>query len=250
MTRRLIVNADDFGRSPGITRGILDAHRQGIVTSTTLMVNLPWSAEAAMHARSEPRLGVGLHLSFCYGPALSSNVSSLLAQDGSLNRDLVALQKLASADDIERECREQLKRFQSLAGSLPTHLDSHQHVHTWPSAWQAVAAVALEHGLPVRAGSAEHGRMLRAAGVACPDHFIVEYFGAGQIDICSLMRILRSLPNGVTELMCHPGYDDEALADSSYRQEREDELQTLCAPEIHALIAGAALEMTTFRTVS
>jgi chitin disaccharide deacetylase len=105
VTRRLIVNADDFGRSPGITLGILDACRRGIVTSTTLMVNLPWSAAAARQAREVPGLGLGLHLSFCYGPPLSTDAGSLLGRDGNLNRDLTELRERAVPCDVERECR-------------------------------------------------------------------------------------------------------------------------------------------------
>jgi chitin disaccharide deacetylase len=246
VARRLIVNADDFGRSPGITRGILDAHHLGIVTSTTLMVNLPWSVDAAGLAQSAPDLGLGLHLSFCYGPSLCHDASSLLGADGNLNRDLALLRKRASSDDIERECHAQIERFVALTGRKPAHLDSHQHVHTWPNAFPAVAVVAREYGLPVRAGSAEHARRLRDAGLACPDAFVMTFFGADRIDADSLIAILRALPDGVSELMCHPGYDDEALRDSSYRAERETELRTLCAPEIHEVIAREGIELVTF----
>ena len=78
--RRLIVNADDFGRSPGVNRGIVEAHRHGIVSSATLMANLPWSAAAASLADSVPSLGVGLHLNYCYGTPLVPDVATLVAK--------------------------------------------------------------------------------------------------------------------------------------------------------------------------
>jgi len=250
VTRRLIVNADDLGRSPGVTRGILEAHRHGIVTSTTLMVNLPWSAEAARLALAMPALGLGLHLSFCYGPPLARNVDSLLGKDGNLDRDLVALRGRARPEDIESEGRAQLARFQTLTGRLPAHLDSHQHVHAWPNAAEAVASIAREHDLPVRAFDAGHAALLRSHDIRCPDTFVTAYFGAGRIDVADLLAILRSLPAGVTELMCHPGYDDDALSDSSYRVEREIELRALCAPEIRDAIATEGIELMTFEALA
>src|SRR3954468_23808 len=105
--RRLIVNADDSGRSPGINRGVIEAHARGIVTSTTLMVNLPWSEGAAALARTVPALDLGLHLSFCYGPPLAGH-SSLVGEDGRLQRDLARLAAEATAGDIEREAWAQL----------------------------------------------------------------------------------------------------------------------------------------------
>lgn len=246
MTRRLIVNADDFGRSPGITRGIIDAHRNGIVTSTTLMVNLPWSAVAVQQSHDAPGLGLGLHLSFCYGPPLSCGVETLLGVDGNLNRDLAELRERADPCDVERECRAQLGRFRDLTGTLPTHLDSHQHVHAWPGVAEAVATVASENGLPVRACTAEHAALLRAAGTPCPDRFIASFFGAGNIDTSDLRALLRDVPDGTTELMCHPGYDDDALTDSSYRSERESELRALCSTEIRETITSEGIELVTF----
>src|SRR5689334_24405023 len=106
--RRLIVNADDFGRAPGVSRGIVEAHRRGIVTSTTLMANLPWAVDALELARTAPALDLGLHLCFCYGPPLAPGPSSLLGPDGRLSRDLERLAARATADDIAREARAQL----------------------------------------------------------------------------------------------------------------------------------------------
>jgi chitin disaccharide deacetylase len=247
MGRQLIVNADDFGRAPGVTRGILEAHHEGSVGSTTMMVNLPWSDDAAVLGRNTPSLAVGLHLSFCYGPPLAADVPSLLDAQGLLDRDLIALRDRATATDIEREARAQLACFVALMGSLPSHLDSHQHVHTWPVAVPVVAALAREHELPVRGGNPGHIAALRNAGVTCPDHFIVDYFGAGRISAAHLAALLHALPEGVTELMCHPGFDDPALADSSYRVEREEELRVLTAPQVREVIASAGVELISFR---
>ncbi|MCC6936233.1 MAG: ChbG/HpnK family deacetylase, partial [Thermomicrobiales bacterium] len=153
--RRLIVNADDFGRAPGVSRGIIEAHRAGIVSSTTLMVNQRWSRDAAQLAEADPALGVGLHLNFCYGEPLAQ-VPSLTSADGLLERDLERLRTNALVEDIEAEARAQLERFRKLTGRNPTHLDSHQHIHAWPEMRGVIAQIAHENELPLRAIDDEH----------------------------------------------------------------------------------------------
>jgi predicted glycoside hydrolase/deacetylase ChbG (UPF0249 family) len=248
VSRRLIVNADDFGRSPGINRGIIAAHQFGIVTSTTLMVNLPWSAQAAVLAAHVPNLDIGLHLNFCYGPPLSPDPGSLLGPDGRLDRDLTRLPERATATDIDREARAQLARFRDLLGRDPTHLDSHQHVHSWPVAVAPVAALARELGVPARACTVQHRDTLRMLDVRCPDAFIIDFYGAANIDSGTLAAIVTALPSGTTELMCHPGEDGPELADSSYRRERESELATLCSPDIRTLIEELQIELRGFHS--
>ena len=251
--RRLIVNADDFGRGVGCTRGILAAHRDGIVTSTTCMVNLPWSEDAAQQARQAqqvdlPTLGIGLHLNFCYGaPLTGAAVPSLLAADGLLMRDLPRLREQMQANDIEREARAQLARFWDLFHRNPTHLDSHQHVHGMPVAAPVVLALAQEIGCPMRASSPQQAAQAHAAGVPTPLPVEVGFFGAEHLlTVEALVTLLRSLPTGTSELMCHPGYSDEALADSSYTTQREIELATLCDPAIRQVLIDERITLITF----
>ena len=239
--RRLIVNADDFGRAPGVSRGIVEAHRAGIVTSTTLMVNLPWSRDASDLTASVPALGIGLHLSFCYGDSLASDAPSLLGDDGLLDRDLGRLRGRMLPEDVEREARAQLERFRKLTGRNPTHLDSHQHVHAWPEVRDVVAQIAQENDLPLRAIDDEHRVALRRTGVRTADHFAGDFFAPGSMTAERLLGILRDLPDGTTELMCHPGYDDAHLADSSFRREREAELMLLCRPDVRQSLDRVAL---------
>jgi predicted glycoside hydrolase/deacetylase ChbG (UPF0249 family) len=244
---RLIVNADDFGRSPGVSRGIVEAHRDGIVTSTTLMANLPWAAAAVELARTEPNLDLGLHLSVCYGPPLARPDSSLVGDDGRLDRDLVALARRIQPDDVEREARAQLARFVELTGRLPSHLDSHLHLHAWPVCWEPIARIAREYGLPVRPASPELANYLRARAIRTVDHFVDDFFAPGQMTIYNLVAVLDRLPRGTSELMCHPGYADGALADSSFREQRERELEILRAPEIRQAITERGIVLTTHR---
>lgn len=246
---RLIVNADDFGRAPGVSRGIVAAHRRGIVTSTTLMTNLPWAADAVALTADAPRLAIGLHLSLCYGPPVCENVPSLVGDDGRLNRDLAVLAARATAEDIEREARAQLARFVDLTGRLPTHLDSHLHVHAWPVCHAPIIALAREHDLPVRAADPHLARVLQGSGVATTDAFINAFFAPGQMTLERLLTVIEELRPGITELMVHPGYDDPALADSSFRTQRECELTMLTMPEVRAAIERRGIELVTWDEV-
>jgi len=245
--RQLIVNADDAGRSPGISRGIVAAHRRGIVTSTTLMVNLPWSTAAVALLADAPSLAVGLHLNLCYGTPVADDVHSLLAPGTvSFQRDEPVLQATMRAKDVERELLAQLDRFEELTGRAPDHIDSHRHLHLWPVVLEPLAQIARERGLPVRGYDDEHAARLRSAGVACSDRCIVDFFGSDHVSVPALAAILRGLPPGISELMCHPGFDDDALTDSSYRIEREEEMRTLCHPTIRELLDTERIELVTF----
>jgi chitin disaccharide deacetylase len=214
----LIVNGDDFGMSPGINRGILEAHRRGILSSASLMVDAPASEEAAALLATAPDLSVGLHVELCTGPA------------GAL------------ADGCRTQLEHQLARFQALTGRLPTHLDSHHDVHRKPAILPHVADLAGVYGLPLRG----HG------AVRCCSKFYGQWDGEthlAQVSVAGFARILeREIHDGVTELACHPGYVDATLR-SSYRVEREAELRTLCDPAVRQALARRGIPLVNFRDV-
>jgi predicted glycoside hydrolase/deacetylase ChbG (UPF0249 family) len=209
--RYLIVNGDDFGMSPGINRGILDAHRNGILGSTSLLVEARASEEAAALATTVPGLSVGLHADPGHDPA-------------------------ACRTRLEH----QVARFEALTGRLPTHLDSHHDVHRDPALLPDFVAVARAYGLPLRG----HGR------VVCCAKFYGRWDGEThpeQVSVAGFERILDAeVGDGVTELACHPGYVDPSLR-SSYRIERELELETLCDPAVRAAVARRAIALIGFR---
>ena len=141
--KRLIVNADDLGLSPGVNRGILEAHLRGVVSSSTLMVNMPSALSGAALVRAEaPRLGLGLHLNLSHGRPLlpPEEVPSLVRADG---RFVSVSRGLASArcwhpKEVRAELEAQLARFGELTGGLPDHLDSHQLVGSFSSVCREV----------------------------------------------------------------------------------------------------------------
>lgn len=219
--RVLIVNADDFGYSDGINRGIAEAHDRGIVTSTSLMVDAPQAAEAAALARARPALSVGLHVNF--------------TNEG---------ERLVEFDD-PAACRAgleaQLAAFQALMGGPPTHLDSHQHVHRGRSprpVFQAAAArlgVHLRDEPPVTYKGGFYGQWIH--GQSEPD----------KVSVAFLSRLLREeLGEGVYELCCHPGYHDPA-ASLVYHRDRELELATLTDPRIRAVLDEQGIRLAGWR---
>ena len=219
--RYLIVNADDFGASRGINRGIVEAHRHGILTSASLLVNTPWSEEAALLSRALPDLSVGLHLHVINAgrqPAVAS----------------------VDADHCGAELQRQFLRFQELMGHPPTHLDSHHNIHRDPRLLPYCLDLARHYGLPLR----EHSRV----------RYFSKFYGQWggethleQISVESLVRMLETdIPEGVTELSCHPGYVDLDFS-SGYSAERETELRSLCDPIIRQVLTVRDIQLASFR---
>lgn len=246
--RFLIVNADDLGRTAGINNGIFAAHRDGVVSSATLMVGYPAAQEATAALGDLPTLGVGLHLTLTGGdpPLLAAaRVPSLVDRDGRLPRGPEGLDRARTAE-VLAEARAQLERFRALTGRAPTHLDSHHHSHRVPAVLAAVVALAREHRLPVRNASPVVGRRLREAGIATTGAFVERFFGVeARLDV--LLDVLRSAPAGSTEVMCHPArIDAELAAGSTYVAPRERELAVLTDPAVREALAAEGIRLGHF----
>jgi predicted glycoside hydrolase/deacetylase ChbG (UPF0249 family) len=224
--RSVIVNADDFGQSPGVNRGVIQAHEQGIVTSTSLMVHWSAAAEAAAYARRHPRLGVGLHL----------DLGEWAYREG----DWVHVYRVVDKDDapaIAAEVASQIQAFERLIGRPPTHLDSHQHVHRTDPTRSIVLDAARRLDVPVREFSVAY-----RGGFYGQDGQGVSY--PEWVGVAGLIRILASLGPGLTEIGCHPAAVDDL--ETMYRAERLVELATLCDPRVRGAIAEMEIELTSF----
>ncbi len=228
MRRYLIVNADDFGLSEGVNRGIIEAAEKGIVTSASLMVRQPAGGAAAAWARSGAKLSLGLHL----------DLGEWVYRD----KEWVPLYSVVPTDDaqaVASEVARQLAEFRTLVGRNPTHLDSHQHVHRNEPVRSITAGLARQLGVPVRE---------QQPGI----HYCGDFYGqTGEgetlpdaLSVKNLKKILAALPPGVTELGCHPGYDNGL--DSPYRFERELEIKALCAPELRQALTSLGIELCCF----
>ena len=286
--KRLIVNADDFGLTAKINQAIMEAHLGGLISSTSLMANGEAFASAVALSRQAPRLGVGVHLNLTEGKpvAPASGISSLINGQGFFLRKPASLWRAmisgrVSKADIEKELRAQIEKV-LVAGIAATHLDSHKHVHALPVLGRMSIRLARQYGIPairciaeswpalgyllgrfphakatifrqrlnsfgLAALSCGWRRQLRRAGVACPEHF----YGVtptGFLDEGLLREILRHLPDGTSELMCHPGFVDESLRQTPTRllEQREVEYHALSQPGIKLLAKDLGIELINY----
>lgn len=246
--RRLIVNADDLGRTAGINRGIFEAHEKGIVTSATLMVGFPAAALAGRDLARLPELGVGLHVTLTGGGtplSAAADVPSLVNDRGRLARKPEDLGDLTPRE-VEAEVRLQYQRFVELVGRAPTHLDSHHHSHRHPVIEETLIAIAREVGIPLRRSSPDMAERFATAGVRTTDVFIERFFGdEARLDV--LLEIMGALEPGVSELMCHPAHIDPELRESStYVDARENELRILTDPTVSDFLREHHIQLTHF----
>ena len=255
--KNLIVNADDLGWSDGVNRGIAEAHRNGIVTSASLLANGAAFAAAVAMTRTMPGLGVGAHLNLSDGTpsAEPETVTSLLNDAGEFASGPESLllqlaRRAVELAEVEREWDAQIALVRG-AGIAPTHLDGHKHVHMLPGLFEIALRLAKRHGIAaIRVANEESS--LRTALAAGPDRHAgivmrqgvqarglkllardareiaeragiatADYFcgiaQTGELTLAGVERLLRNLPEGTTELMVHPGYLDEALKKSATR---------------------------------
>jgi len=240
MPRLLIINADDLGYDPSVTKGIFEAMDRGVVSSATLMVNSPSSQAAAQQARGR---AVGLHLNLTrWAPAWSGFPSGLLV-NGALDEALAGRLPAAVA---ESEALAQVARFEALVGAKPTHIDVHKHLHLYEGIFEGLCAAARQRALAVRSVSAAMRARIRERGLRTCDGFLGEAGGEAYWTLNRLREQLSALPkDGCTELMCHPGYTPSTVK-SGYAVQREVELETFLHPGARALITHLGFTLAGF----
>jgi predicted glycoside hydrolase/deacetylase ChbG (UPF0249 family) len=225
--RRLIVNADDFGLSDGVNAGVLRAHRDGIVTSASLMVRQPGARGAAAAARECPALSVGLHV----------DLGEWERRDGGWHPRYAWVDD-SDAEAVGAEVKRQVAAFRTLLQRDPTHLDSHQHVHRDEPTRTTLIRTADELGVPLR-----HHSSARYYG---------GFYGQGSdgsalaeaIGPIALGNLIVTLPAGTTELCCHPAEWVDPGWD--YGVERIAELNSLCHPAVRTALANSGVELMSF----
>jgi len=283
--RRLIVNADDFGFTPGVNRAIVEAHTLGIVTSSTLMANGPAFGEATQMAMASPALSVGCHIVLIDGePVLDSSLLSTITdsrrfRDGLKTFAASAFTRRMNAGEIESEARAQIQKIQS-AGIAVSHVDTHKHTHIFPQILKPLLRAARDCGVralrnpfgprfPLRSSqllsqpnlwtrfaelrilSRFAGQFRRAVdreGFATPDGTLgIEV--TGTLDERLFQAISQSIPDGTWEFVCHPGYNDAdlAAAKTRLRESRELELKVLTMPAAREVLAQAGVQLISYR---
>jgi chitin disaccharide deacetylase len=230
----LIVNADDFGQSAGVNRGVIQAHEHGILTSASLMVRWPHAVEAAAYAQMHPSLGVGIHLDF----------GEWTCKNGEWKR-LYSVVDTEDHEGVKREITSQMAAFCDLMGREPTHIDSHQHVHRNEPARSMVVEVAGRLGIPARDVPLPPSSEPRA-------RYCGRFYGQGDdgtqwpecISVEALIEILGGLEPGFTELGCHPATEPDL--ETMYKVERLQELATLCHPRVREAVETMGIELCSF----
>jgi chitin disaccharide deacetylase len=224
--RFAIVNADDFGLSRGVNRGIAEAHEQGILTNASLMVRWPAAGDAAGYARNHTALGVGLHL----------DLGEWTVRDGEW-APLYEVVDISDSKAIIKEVMLQLEAFDRLLNKPPTQIDSHQHVHLCEPVRSIVCEVAERQAIPVRDVSIPY----------CGRFYGQDQHGVSHpkwIGVTALIKILQGLSANVTEIGCHPAAMDDL--DTMYRTERIVELRALCDPRVRKAIDEFGIHLISF----
>jgi hopanoid biosynthesis associated protein HpnK len=284
--RRLIVNADDFGYTPGVNRAIIEAHTHGIVTSSTLMANASAFDDAVRLAKQTPQLSVGCHVVLLDGkPVLDpERVSSLTKNSSTVFRDspksFAALAFAGGLDpsQIEAEITAQIRKIQS-AGISVSHLDSHKHTHLLPTVLHPMLRAACACGVrairnpfgprkplkstellarpglwtryaEVRILRTLAGRFRAAIAKECltTTDGTIGIVVTGSLDERLFRAIAAAVPEGTWEFVCHPGYNDSDLqrAKTRLRQSRETELRVLTMPEARESLANAGVSLLSY----
>jgi predicted glycoside hydrolase/deacetylase ChbG (UPF0249 family) len=280
MTKKLIVNADDFGLDGGINEGIILAHQKGILTSATIMANMPGFSQAVELAGRNERLGVGIHLNALRGQPLSSpsRVPSLLNADGCFWSDVfVFLRKLISGrirpEQVEAEWRAHVEKVLE-TGIKPTHLDSEKHLHAVPSLFKIACRLAKDFRVPrvrfiheyclspspaqslkswgISLSCTFMKKKIQESGIITTDHFS-GICRSGRMTVRAWKKVLARLKDGVTEVMVHPGFRTEEVEESqkqrgSYyiHKNRERELRALLDSEVKACLQAQGIQLIHF----
>ena len=220
MDKYLIVNADDFGASAGVNRGIVECHARGVVTSTSLMVTGRAVREAAAMSRDHPALGVGLHWDVWGEDEREFDTGDVAA--------------------VRDEFRRQLDAFFGLLGRMPTHVDSHKHAHREEHLLPVFRELVAPLGVPLRGD----GRVRFVGGFYAQWEWRVtnlEY-----VSVPFLQRMLREEAGpGWTEFSCHPGYRSPDFT-SVYLAEREAEVRTLTDPRVRKTVDQLGIRLVSY----
>lgn len=266
-TRRLIVNADDCNLTPGVTRGILLAHDRGVVTSTTVLMNLPLEERTLKALRQRKNLGLGLHLNVTLGRPLTylSRIPSLVKGAGWFRRPTDYSKRMPIGKEVVQEYEAQIRLFEKRFGRKPDHLDTHHHLHNHPPFFSAISEVARRWKIPIRrsrifqyktapsplSSPPERGRG-KGEGVKMELLKTTDYL-FGNLETHSywqresLIGILENLPEGTSEIACHPGFCDRELREiSSFREVRKKELKLFSDRRIRKEVSSLGIDLIRF----
>lgn len=251
MSSLLIVNADDFGLCRAVNYGIIESHRNGVVHSTTAMMNMPAISDAAKLSHDRPNLAVGMHFVLTAGKPFSSMPS--LCRDGLLGKWLWDIDtNELPLNEIEEELNQQYQKFIEVFGRKPSHIDSHHHVHMIEGVFPIVVNFAQEKGIALRIDrQLEKNWPPLPYQVASTDSFSSEFYG-DKISESLFLQILDEAKlhgNRSIEIMSHPAFIDNALLKSNYAYPRLNELEVLTSDNLKVRILERGFKIGSYRDI-
>jgi predicted glycoside hydrolase/deacetylase ChbG (UPF0249 family) len=246
MIKRMILNSDDFGITEGVTIGTIHAHVDGVLTSTTCMMNMPYAEFALNLSKDYPDLGVGIHLVFTAGRPLVDGAKSFTDEFGNF-RKLGTYTKLLNEgyftdpdpDELYTEWKAQIEKFIALAKKLPTHIDSHHHAHLFPNHQEISIRLAKEYNIPIRQSKQiiDHYEYVRCDSAFYGDHLTND----------DLINMMKNNDDETLEIMCHPGYLDQRLMEiSAYQIPRVTEMAILRSEEVKQFVKDNNIELINY----
>lgn len=285
--KRLIINADDFGLTGGVNRGISEAHENGILTSATLMANGAGFEDAVQISRTTPRLSIGCHVVLVDGSSLLNparvpsliQTESLKFRQGLSKFAILSLGVRLNADEIEAEATAQIRKLQS-AGIAVSHIDTHKHTHIFPNVLRPLLRAAKACGVRAVRNPFESVRMsllaeqpslwkrlvqvkllrtfaktfhqsVRHAGMVSPDGAL-GIAATGALNEELFRRLIENLPDGTWEFVSHPGYNDAELqtVGTRLRESRVQELNILTSVAVRDILVNNNIELISYRDLT
>lgn len=225
---KIIINADDFGFSKSINEGIIDAYKEGLISSTTIMVNMPYVEDAISRWKDNSNLGLGLHINLTQGSPISNNVKSLVDENNIFHkhRKIENQEIEISYDDAYTEIKAQIEKLLSYDVKID-HLDNHHFIHLNSSIRKALIDLALEYKLPIRTMDAEFRDEVKRAGIKTPDMFSFDFYGEG-VKQKTIVEVVDKYSNcNSIEILTHCGYVDDDTKERTKYIMRDKELEEL-----------------------
>lgn len=229
---KLIINADDYGYTPNISKGIRFGMINGVISSTTVLTNIPNIEDDCISLLEIDNIGIGLHLNLTLEKPLT-NGRSLVDQNGCFfDKKHIDFSKI-DMHEVECEFRSQIEKFTQLFGKLPDHLDSHHGVHIHPAILPITQNLMNEYNIPAR----------KVTNIK----FVNSFFGTNATLSHFIELMVSNKNENIVELMCHPGISDSLLEKiSSYSYQRQLELEILCNVEAKRFLLKNSIELTNY----
>ena len=250
--KHIIINADDFHISAGVSRAIRRAACLGVISSTSAFVN--GAAQRYHHdAERAAALGIGLHFNITFGRPLAprSQIKTLITRAGKFKSIYQHLWSHTASEEVRIELEAQLARFHEIFGKWPTHIDSHHHVHYFKAVYRAFIDIAKKYNLPVRKRYLRWSKRHEDCGIVAPDYAFFQFRPQAAWTQRKLINALGTLRPGVSEFIVHPGFSDSYLGrKSSFNIQREQEYNALCSEAFRTALRKAGVSLINFADLS